>query len=67
MGFLDRKATQVTLTLPLNAAETQKARPFIEIILSNLSVDQMELLSKAVTNPLVKMKAIDALKDHFNS
>jgi hypothetical protein len=67
MAFLNKKpATQLTLTLPLTAEEAQKARPHIETILSNLSVDEFALFAKVCGNSLYKANAVSELKKHFS-
>jgi len=64
MIFLKREKSEITIIASLSQSDAAKAQQYLQIITSNLSLEHLALLSKAVQNPLIKMAAIEELKKH---
>jgi hypothetical protein len=64
MSFLKRNiSSEITLALPLNATEAEKVKNDLIIILNKLNAEEINLLSRAVQNPIIKAGAVSKLKE----
>lgn len=61
MSFLKSKTT-ITITVPLKQEEADKVAASIEQIANNLSVEEIQLLARAVKDPIIKFAAVAELK-----
>ncbi len=64
MGFLKPKST-ITLTVPATEEEAKIIEDSLKIIVNKCSVKELQLLARAISNPIIKTAAITKLKESF--
>lgn len=66
MAFLKPKST-ISLTVPATAEEAVIIEEALKTIVSKCSAKELQLLAKAISNPLIKTAALSKLKESFSN
>jgi len=66
MSFL-KPQTKIEITIRIEREKVPQLQKDIEVILNKLNPDQMNLLARAVSDPIIRMAAIAELKSRLKT
>ncbi len=62
---LIKPKSEITVYCRMEPEDAAKAQGYMQQIMSNLSLEELQLLARATGDLLVKMKAVHELKQHY--